>query len=534
MKFRTISALAFLLPTVLIGTTATASAANPQIKVMTYNTHHGGDGSSARLESQLDTIAAQNPDVVLLQEAYSSQLDTYVRGLNARQNTTAWHGVYNKTCKAGVEPTCKTYTSESVMILTRLKTVATTPRLIWAKDSYHVARATLRMAVALADGTQVNVFAAHLPALVAYAPARVTYVNTFKTWSASFAGPKVVGGDFNERPTEQAVIAMAQQFNDAWAVGGSGSGYTHVKDGTTTLYRRIDYLFFDKSSGLNQTGVKVVGRVSDSDHVGVVATYTVPSTAAAPVATTTPTVTTTPAVTTAPAVTTSSVPGMTTPTVPAAPIVPATTQTTLFADKFDAVDATQWPTRVITGTQDSTIALTVAGGTFQIGALKNGVTGAHYNGISSAAYNLSNHGCAAVQLAQGLNPSTAAYAMFAVVRDTNNLYRWYQSGDALIAESKIGGVKKALVDLQYSATTHQFLRIRKETNLATGTQDVVFETAASNNGVPGVYTERYRNTWAASVNASGLKVEIKAGTSGAEAGAGSAYWDNVLVATNCQ
>lgn len=531
MKFRTISALAFLLPTVLIGTTATASAADPQIKVMTYNTHHGGDGSSARLESQLDTIAAENPDVVVLQEAYSSQLDTYVRGLNARQNTTAWHGAYNKTCKAGLEPTCTTYTSESVMILTRLKTVATTPRLIWAKDSYHAARATLRMSVALADGTQVNVFSAHLPALVAYASARVTYVNTFKTWSASFAGPKVVGGDFNERPTGQAVITMAQQFNDAWAVGGSGYGYTHVKDGTTTLYRRIDYLFFDKSSGLRQTGVKVVGRVSDSDHVGVVATYAVPSTATAPAVTTAAPVPTTPTATTT---TTSPTTTTTATTAPTTAIAPATTQTTLFADRFDAVDATQWPTRVITGTQDSTIALSVAGGMFQIGALKDGVTGAHYNGISSAAYNLSNHGCAAVQLAQGLNPTTAAYAMFAVVRDTNNLYRWYQSGDALIAESKIGGVKKALVDLQYSATTHQFLRIRKETNLATGTQDVVFETAASNNGVPGVYTERYRNTWAASVNASGLKVEIKAGTSGAEAGAGSAYWDNVLVATNCK
>ena len=90
MKFRTISALAFLLPTVLIGTTATASAANPQIKVMTYNTHHGGDGSSARLESQLDTIAAENPDVVVLQEAYSSQLDTYVQ---RPQRAAAHHGV---------------------------------------------------------------------------------------------------------------------------------------------------------------------------------------------------------------------------------------------------------------------------------------------------------------------------------------------------------------------------------------------------------------------------------------------------------
>jgi endonuclease/exonuclease/phosphatase family metal-dependent hydrolase len=532
MTFRTISALAFLLPTILIGTTATALAANPQIKVMTYNTHHGGDGSSARLESQLDTIAAENPDVVLLQEAYSSQLDTYVRGLNARQNTTAWHGAYNKTCKAGVEPTCTTYTSQSAMILTKLKTVATTPRLIWAKDSYHAARATLRMAVALADGTQVNVFTAHLPALVAYAPARVTYVNTFKTWSASFSGPKVVGGDFNERPTAKAVRSMLEHYADSWTIGGSGYGYTHVKDGTSTLYRRIDYLFADKKSGLAVTSVKVVGRVSDSDHVGVVATYAVPSTATAATVTTPAPVRPRTTATT-PTTTSTTATGMT-PAAPAAPIVRATAQTTLFADTFDAVDATQWPTRVISGTEDSSIALSVAGGMFRIGALKDGVTGTHYNGISSAAYNVANNGCAAVQLAQGLNPSTAAYAMFAVVRDTSNLYRWYQSGDALIAESKIGGVKTALVDLQYSATIHQFLRIRKETNLATGTQDVVFETASSNNGVPGVYTERYRNTWAASVNARGVKVEIKAGTSGAEAGAGSAHWDNVLVATNCK
>ena len=103
---------------------------------MTYNTHHGGTATSpATTDSQLDMIAAENPDVVVLQEAYSTQLAYYVNGLNARQNTTAWHGSSNKTCKAGVEPTCTTYTSESVMILTKLKTVAVTPRLIWAKDT---------------------------------------------------------------------------------------------------------------------------------------------------------------------------------------------------------------------------------------------------------------------------------------------------------------------------------------------------------------------------------------------------------------
>ena len=45
-----------------------------------------------------------------------------------------------------------------------------------------------------------------------------------------------------------------------------------------------------------------------------------------------------------------------------APVVPAVTETTLFSDAFAAFDASQWPTRVITGTQDSTIRFAATGG----------------------------------------------------------------------------------------------------------------------------------------------------------------------------
>ena len=504
MRSRFFSAVvraSLVLPALLAGSPAVAAT---PIKVMTYNTHHGGTATSpATTDSQLDTIAAQNPDVVVLQEAYSSQLAYYVNGLNARMNTTAWHGSANKTCKQGVEPTCTTYSSESVMILTRLETVAVTPRLIWAKDDYHVARATLRMAVELADGTQVNVFAAHLPALVAYASARVTWVNTFKTWAAGFDGPKVVGGDFNERPTEPAVISMTQLYNDAWAIGGSGSGYTHVKDGTTTLYRRIDYLFADKASGITLTSVKLAGHVTDSDHVAVVGTYAVPSDTPAP----------------------APVP---------APIIREPAETTLFSDSFASFDSAMWPTRVITGTQDSTIRFGVANGRLRIGDLRESTSGSRYFGVSTRAFDLATNGCAAVQLAQSTNLATTAYSMFAVVKDSGNLYRWYQSGNDLVIERKVAGVKTTLGTLQYAAATHQFLRIRKVTNEATGTQDVVFETAQDNGGVAGTYTERFRETWDGRVAATSLKVELKAGTSVPEVGPGSAYWDNVRVSTNCK
>lgn len=505
MRPRNLSAaalrIALLIPALLIASHAAAVAQTVPIKVMTYNTHHGGTSTTpATTDSQLDMIAAENPDVVVLQEAYSTQFAYYVNGLNARQNTTAWHGAYNKTCKEGVEPNCTRYTSESVMILTRLKTLAVTPRLVWAKDAYHVARATLRMSVALSDGTPVNVFVCHLPALSSGAAARSVYVNTFLTWAATFSGPKLVGGDFNDSPSSAPILAMKQVYADAWALGGTGSGYTHMKSGSLTPVTRIDYWFSEKAAPIALNSVAVTGSPTDSDHLAVVAGYSVAS----------------------------------------APAgngdiqVPVTVQTTLFADRFDGFDATQWPAGVITGTKDTTVPVAVTGGLLRIGPLKNATTGTHYNGISSIGYNVSASGCASVQLAQGLNPATTAYAMFALVRDTDNLYRWYQSGNSLVAEKKIGGVKTTLASLQYAAASHQFLRVRKVTNTATGTEDVVFETAVNNAGVPGTYVERYRNTWDPAVYAASLKVELKAGTSVAETAPGSAFFDNVLVAINCR
>jgi hypothetical protein len=170
----------------------------------------------------------------------------------------------------------------------------------------------------------------------------------------------------------------------------------------------------------------------------------------------------------------------------------------------------------------------------RIGELKEGTTGGHYNGISTGTYNLSSDGGASVQLVTPTNPASTAYAMFAVVRDTSNYYRWYQVGDSLVAEKRIGGVKTTLADLQYDAKQHQFLRIRREANAATGTQDVVFETAPNNGGIPGTFTERHREIWNAALNPASLRFELKAATSAAVAAPGSVYWDNFHVAGNCR
>ncbi len=482
--------LALLFPLSLAVSPATAWAESPIVKVMTYNTHHGGWATTPpTTDRQLDTIAAQDPDVVVLQETYTSQLTHYVNGLNSRLGTDAWHGTYARTCKAGSEPICTSYSSETVMILTRLTTLAVNDRLIWAADAYHVARPTIRMSVALEDGTAINVFVCHFPAKAAAAAARLAYVNTFQAWAEQFPGPKLVGGDFNDTPGTAPIVAMMTQYADAWTLGGSGYGSTYP---SLAPARRIDYWFSRDASPESLRAVSVVGNPTDSDHLGVVASYAL-----------------------------DGAPG-------------ATGETTLLDERFDSFDATTWPARVITGTQDSSIPLAVENGMLTIGPLKESASGSHYHGVSSTAYNLSRAGCASVQLVRSLNSATTAYAMFAVVTDTYAFYRWYRSGNALVAEQKTAGIKTTLMTLAFDATAHQFLRIRRVENETSGASDVTFETAPGAADGPGPFTVRYRAPWDSAIDATALRFELKAGTSVPETSPGSVSWDNLRAATNCR
>jgi len=469
-----------------IGWSDLATAGTVPIKVMTYNTNNGGDP-----DGQLDTIAAQNPDVVVLQEASYTQLAYYVDGMNSRLHTTVWHGQAARHCKYGTKPTCTTWYNGSVMILTRLTTLAVDTTLIWAADDYQIARASMHMRVALEDGTPVHVFVCHLPAMVggsfsAAQPSREVYVSAFQQWAAEFSGPQLVGGDFNTHPDTTPFVQMTQVYADAWSTGGSGPGYTHSNPDVTT---RLDYWWSRRTSTETLTSVTVVPDATHSDHRPVVATYDIPSTSS---------------------------------TTPSGP-------TTLLTDTFTTFDRAAWPNGVFTGTEDATIALAVANGAFTIGPLVSSATGAHYDGISTGQFNLTRDGYATVQLVRTPNLSTAAYAMFAAGSDGSNFYRWTESAGAFVAEKKIGGVKTALFDMPYDAAADQFLRIQRAYNSATGTEDVVFETAPNVNGVPGTFTVRFRENWNASVDAAALRFELKAGTSGPAVSPGVATWDNFSI-----
>jgi hypothetical protein len=202
----------------------------------------------------------------------------------------------------------------------------------------------------------------------------------------------------------------------------------------------------------------------------------------------------------------------------------AITDEVMLADTFDALDHTKWPGGTFTSAADTSVPVAASGGALQIGPMPASVTGSHYNGVNSAAYDFTSNGAASVQLAQAGNG--LAYAMFAAGSDANNFYRWYVSGGQIVVERKINGTKKTLRIVSYDAAAHQFLRVRTEIDVTSGMPDVVFETAPGASGAPGTFSEFYREAWDSHVVVSAMKFELKGGTSDAIASPGSVRFDN--------
>ena len=208
-------------------------------------------------------------------------------------------------------------------------------------------------------------------------------------------------------------------------------------------------------------------------------------------------------------------------TVNNAPATPA--DVVLVDDRFNQLDRAMWPSGPFTGGPDTAIPVTVSGGILHTGQLQS-ATGSHYNGVSTAAYDLTNGGHGRVQLVQAPNTSTPTYAMFSAGVDADNFYRFYECNGSLVAEKKLAGTKTTLVHVPYDATI-QFLRIRYDAVL----HDVVYETAPSVGGVPGKFAVVYRERWDDRVAPGALRFELKGGTSSQVVSPGAVSWDNVQI-----
>ncbi len=205
-------------------------------------------------------------------------------------------------------------------------------------------------------------------------------------------------------------------------------------------------------------------------------------------------------------------------------------ETVLLTDDFNngSIDSVNWIVNdLFSGFTDSTVSV-VETQSLDVGPLKQNVDGSHYNGIRSrASFNFAGAYCY-VQLAQAPNANTAADAFFTIGPDVNNNYRFYVEGGSLYLQKKIGGAKTNLLTVTFNATNQAFWRIRHDATLGR----VVFETAPSNAGVPGTWTQLFAEAWnSTAIPLTNVLFEIKGGTWKIESSApGTVKFDNFKAA----
>lgn len=183
----------------------------------------------------------------------------------------------------------------------------------------------------------------------------------------------------------------------------------------------------------------------------------------------------------------------------------------MLSDDFDdaSLNTSKWlANNLFSGFTDSAVAITETTN-LAIGPLRQDVNGSHYNGIRSVkAYDFTG-GYAYVQLVQGPNASTTADVFYTIGLNGENCYRMYLEAGNLIVQKKIGGAKSTLLTVPFNSANHAFWRIRHDTISG----QVVFESAPSNAGTPGTWTQIYAESWNTSaVPLKSVMFELKAGT----------------------
>jgi endonuclease/exonuclease/phosphatase family metal-dependent hydrolase len=217
---------------------------------MTYNVHQ-----SFGMDNKLDvaevgsTIATADPDIVGLQEADAGRVPSLSvdqvlllsRGLNM-------HSAYGPSW-------ADTY---GVAVLSKHPIVQEMRYLLSSAEQQ---RACLEATIDLGDQT-LTFFSVHLGL---NPQERERQLDELLRYTADAPSPKVLVGDFNANPGSHEIGRVLEQFHDAFAVAGIGTGYTSPADAPDET---IDYVFV--SPDVSVFSAEVLPSLA-SDHLPVVA-----------------------------------------------------------------------------------------------------------------------------------------------------------------------------------------------------------------------------------------------------------------------
>jgi endonuclease/exonuclease/phosphatase family metal-dependent hydrolase len=255
--------------------TSTASGSSTTLRVLHWNTHHGGVGSDGVWDPDrlVTWIAKFNPDVISLNEmerytswSHNTDEPVTIAALLKQKTGKTWYYKFYTLSGASTGIGC--------MILSRFPLDATETRLLSGGRSAVDAAITV-------NGRTINFTSTHLnPDSSSY---RQTEIGELTAWERGLAEQRIIAGDFNATYTSTENAMMKQTYYDSWAVAqadGTDIAYSGNEAGNTRN-GRIDFIYYSheasnlalKSSQVYDT--RDANGVTPSDHKPLMSVFTV-------------------------------------------------------------------------------------------------------------------------------------------------------------------------------------------------------------------------------------------------------------------
>jgi endonuclease/exonuclease/phosphatase family metal-dependent hydrolase len=258
-------------PVVTPPTDAQAPHSGVTLRVLQYNTHHGGYGSDGvySVERIVDWIVKTNADLVSLNEvevndSWSKGKDQTViyRDLLQQKTHKTWYKVYFNRSGAA--------SGIGQLILSTYPFIATAGQTLPGNRSAVNAMIDV-------NGRTINFVSVHLDN--EQQSNRLKQVAQLLPWATTLAEQRIVAGDYNAWPETSEIAKMKAEYHDTWLEAQAKK--TAVGNGITHGSHRIDYIFKSKSAAfLNLVSVQTFNTadakgVRPSDHEPVLAVFEV-------------------------------------------------------------------------------------------------------------------------------------------------------------------------------------------------------------------------------------------------------------------
>jgi endonuclease/exonuclease/phosphatase family metal-dependent hydrolase len=225
------------------GTTTTSTTAKT-LRVLQWNTHHGGYGTDGRYDTnRLATwIVKMKPDVVMLNEiekftswGNQNQPEVYKSLLQQKTGKTWYYifaqefGVWNANGKGN-------------LILSTVPFTFTDRYKLVHNSDRSLAEASITW-----NGKKITLLLTHLDP--DSQTLRLTQATEVTTFASAEPENRILTGDMNAWPDQTSIAQYDKLYKDSWAVAAAnGNALAFSGNNGETKKGRIDYIFFSKNA----------------------------------------------------------------------------------------------------------------------------------------------------------------------------------------------------------------------------------------------------------------------------------------------